>query len=147
MKELNKRERKKKQLEHNKNINVRMNEELFSAVDNVAIKHDLTRSDVIRLMIENKLDSYAKGATLEKEDVHAIRELLIDLRESIGKYDTQFLRLSNNYNQIAKHLNTTKDVRILDKYEQDFKNMLKLLGAIDNHFDTIVQRLVVLDDI
>lgn len=139
-------ERRKRVVVHNKNINVRISDELLNKVDNVAITHGFKRSDVIRLMIEDKLQRYSKTKSVSAEDTQKIRELLIDIRSKIGYYDTQILRIANNYNQLTRYVNTKKTGTVLTEYEKQLDEMNTYLFMLDEKLDSIVKALEVLDD-
>lgn len=129
-----------------KSINIRLDEYLYDAINQVATRHQIKRSEVVRLALEDKLSKYGRGANLSSDDLQALRALVIDVRNSVSKYDDGLYRVGNNLNQIAKHLNTSRNASDIRLYSMQLSDIEMLMIRIDNNLDAILKRLVVLDD-
>ena len=125
------RPKKEKALSHTHHVNLRLTDTQYEVISESAKLSGLTLSEYIRRQLR-------KGKVIAKY------EIVADVPE-LKKLITEFGRIGNNLNQIAKHFNTggihSQEMRkaihqcIADVYEMKY-SVLKMAGDFSGYTET-----------
>lgn len=121
----------------NKNINVRLPEEVYNDVSEVADKFNKSLSEVVRLAITNQFNKLEKGNSLDKAQYTTLIDTLKELSRVISKQETQLIGLARNINQLTKYTHTVGDDRYITSNHQLLEKYLNTLVGIQNELKEI----------
>lgn len=121
-----------------KNINFRVDEEVYNALTELAEDRGISRSDLVRMILSNELSKYYKYKGIDKETFEKYIGTLSKISDKIGASERQLYKIGNNLNQIAKKVNTDKNMDAwnrnngqIEKYFETLYKHAELLGVIE----------------
>ncbi len=105
---------------------IRVSENLDAAIRAVASENGISRSSVMRILMNEHMAEYLNTLVfVDRAQGEIIRTLLVNLLSSTSNLTFQIRKLGVNVNQIAKHLNMNQGSRasfdidgILDEFDQ-----------------------------
>ena len=103
-------------------VTVRMTSDALSVIDELAVNNGRTRSDIIRLAIDNRLATYLPNVTfVEHEDAVAFHDTLASLLTSMEDIRSELHRIGVNYNQELKLKQIAKKyAKVGDEFDFDY---------------------------
>ena len=108
-----------------KSVNVRLDDDEFEAITELAIKYGKSRSEIVRTAMQGLFEVSPAGA-LNPEQYQALVQDIASVKGGIGKLESQLLRVGNNVNQVARKVNSG-DVQALSTLNS-FRSDLKLVN-------------------
>lgn len=116
------------------NINVRLEDDVYNQVTEIAEQFKRSRSEIVRLAISNELDKFSSQRSYTKEEYTNIINVLKDLSNSINTLETQLIKIGVNINQLAKYTHKVGD----DRYITENKGyLISCTNELDKINDTL----------
>lgn len=94
-------------------INVRLDDETFAVVNELAANNRMTKSQVVRAAITGQLEAINGSAknSLSDDERKKILDTMTNIMTNISKINADVAREGNNINQIAKAANSGRIMR------------------------------------
>lgn len=121
----------------NKNINVRLENEIYKQVEDIADKYNKSLSEIVRLAINSELNKLGSKQSMTKEEYNYLIENLKGVSQRIAKSENQIIGIARNVNQLTKYTNQVKDSRGIDKNYLLLEKYLKILNKIQTELKEI----------
>lgn len=84
-------------------ITVRFTEGAMSVIDELAKSHGMTKAEIVRLVVDNRLEAYLSNVIyVEHDDVVQMRKDIASVYDELQAIRTELHRIGVNYNQDVK---------------------------------------------
>lgn len=107
-------------------VNVRLNDDESETLDQISKRLNYSKSEVVRMALNNKLEESVKRKVLmTSDDREIITRGIAELLNELNATNSEINRIGNNINQIAKSLHGERNKKVLkvtdrDVIEQEF---------------------------
>ena len=120
-------------------INMRVDDKLFSMVDEVANEFGVSRSEVGRLALSGELKHMRGKKGLTAEQLDEVLKLLFAIENVFSSSQTVFNSMGNNVNQIARKVNgggtlSAEDRQALHVCAENSKKIASFLDEFSERF-------------
>ncbi len=124
-------------------LNVRVDEDTKRLVDKVAERYRISRSEVLRLVLWDRLSRYEErqARSLSEDERVKLLELMATTEAHMGALQKSLNGLGNNINQIARAVNTGAIDGDTAQEESPVKYYAEISKQHIDHFNLINERL------
>lgn len=118
-----------------RSVNVRLDDEEFEAVTELAQRRGQSRSEIIRKGLQGSLSTLPTGGLTDEQHERLVLEVA-ELRMTIGRVQSQLERMGNNVNQIARAVNSNGEVSLdsLDDFKSELKRLSGVFGGLGDSY-------------
>lgn len=121
----------------NKNINVRLTDENYQAVYEIADKYNKSLSEVVRLAINNELDKLGNKRPMDKIQYITLMGKLKTVSNDINRVESQITGIARNINQLTKYTHKANDDRVINVNRELLNKYLNILENINTELKEI----------
>lgn len=123
-----------------KNINIRIDEDVYQTVSEVADRHGKSMSEIVRLSLMNDIEKITNQKSYSKQEYNNLIELMKTLSNTIAKHESELNHIGRNINQLAKYTNQVRDDRYINKNTEILENYLRQLDGQRQELKEISRR-------
>lgn len=123
-----------------KNINIRIDEDVYQMVSEVADRHGKSMSEIVRLSLMNDIKKITNQKSYSKQEYNNLIELMKTLSNTIAKHESELNHIGRNINQLAKYTNQVRDDRYINKNTEILENYLRQLDGQRQELKEISRR-------
>lgn len=120
-----------------KKIDVRLDEDVYNIVTDIANQFDKTRSEVVRLALTNAIAKINNQRAYTKEEYNELIDTIKELSNAINKIETHLIRIGTNVNQLARYTHSIKDDRYITSNKQILLKHIEELNAMKMYLKDI----------
>ena len=92
-----------------KRLTLRMSDETFDAIESIAERYRITKSDVVRMTLEDRLTDLPT-TTISRDDYLKALRTIDSFKSALSQVDASVVKMGVNLNQITRVINQQKGV-------------------------------------
>ena len=109
-----------------KRLTLRLSDETLDAIESVALRHRISKSDVVRMALEDRL-SDLPTTTMSQQDYVRLLQTIDAFRNELAKVDASIAKTGVNLNQVTRVINRQKGIT-----QQQLASVLRLTDYLNN---------------
>lgn len=109
-----------------KRLTLRMSDETFDAIESIAERYRISKSDVVRMALEDRLNELPT-TTMSQHDYMRLLKTIDMFKTELSKVDSSIAKVGVNINQITRVINQQKGIT-----QQQLTSVIRLTKYIDN---------------
>jgi len=109
-----------------KRLTLRMSDDTFDAIESIAEKYRITKSDVVRMALEDRLTDLPTTTISQGDYLKALRTI-DSFKSKLSQVDASVVKMGVNLNQITRVINQQKGVT-----QDQLSSVIRMTKNINN---------------
>ena len=109
-----------------KRLTLRMSDETFDAIESIAERYRITKSDVVRMTLEDRLTDLPT-TTISRDDYLKALRTIDSFKSALSQVDASVVKMGVNLNQITRVINQQKGVT-----QDQLSSVIRMTKNINN---------------